>query len=161
MFMFMFLSLLCGAAPVDRIPDKTLQITNVILLSEEAAADPMPLYGKVRLKLRVNTITCGLHGAPKKWSQLADFLDQVGSDAVAHPNADFGQAFPGVNQQWAPGYEDCNIRASTVSGEVLLYVSQYRACFGSAGCNSDSDSASLSLKQLSKLSDGIRAYLTQ
>lgn len=87
------------------------------------------------------SFSCTEWGLKQRWRSYETFFRQVARDAPTHPNADFGSALTGMQSfsgSSAAGY--CNVSASTREGTLIVIFQHNRACFGSAGCNSDTAS---------------------
>lgn len=73
------------------------------------------------------------------WGNYARLFRDLGEGVMSSPNADFGNAKAGLaalSGSEAPGY--CpNVSGSTRRGEIYVSFTYNRACFGTAGCNSD------------------------
>lgn len=105
--------------------------------------------------------TCTEFGKIDRWKPYVAYLRDVATQAPLHPSADFGLALSGaagVVGVSAPGY--CNAAASTRDGALVLVVIHNRACYGSAGCVTDTIAYLPSPDALLALADTIDAAMT-
>ena len=152
--MLTLLALILAATP---IPVNRVRVP----LDDAGAATVESKPGSVSVRFERDGLapfTCAEFGKVARWEPYVAYLRDVATQAPSHPSADFGLALSGaagVVGSSAPGY--CNAAASTRDGVLILVVIHNRACYGSAGCVTDTIAYLPSPDALLTLADAIAA----